>query len=69
MFTNDNRSNTALELEVELNTLKSMATPDQERIKRVRDRIDESLEEQAINIREWRKLIEQCSRIRRSQRN
>jgi hypothetical protein len=58
----------AAELDVTLDELKSMATPDRVRIEAIRAKLDSEVAANHIGLHEWRELVEKCARIRRSAR-
>lgn len=61
-------STLAAELDVTLDELKSMATPDRARIEAIRMKLDTEVAANNIGLHEWRELVEKCARIRRSAR-
>lgn len=58
----------ASELDALLSDMKSSAAPDPARIEKLRVQIDQALDAKTISVRDWRTLVEKCSKIRRAPR-
>jgi len=58
----------ALELHAIVLEMKSSMTPDVKRIEKLRIDIDKALDAEMISVRDWRVLVEECSKIRRAPR-